>query len=204
MLITEISERDFRKLDLTLWKKTWVTNENGTRSLRWLEISANKELDDNIKCMIESGYEEDEKNISLPITLCVHVNNYIKEDREDYRGGGYFDKYLNMYSGESTYYMWVGIKHLYSNRDYYYDKEYPEFRVRKKETEAIYRIHLEPRPFVLKHKKEIVETNQPNSWIEIRYDWVDGEWVETGNRYLIKKNEGSTSYTPICKNDKIG
>ena len=197
MLITEISEQDFRKINLKLWKKTWITTQSG-KKLGWVEISANSELDSTIQYLLDQGYETDAQNLKLPITLCIHVNNYNKEDREDYYGGGYFDKYLNMYTSESTYYMWVGIKHLYSNRDYYFDKEDPICRVRKKETFVIYRIHLEPRPFVLRHRKEIISKSEDGrEWIEINYDLIEGEWKEV-SRARVKRGEQSTIYEP-CK-----
>lgn len=207
MLITEISENDFRKLDLIVYKKEWRiaghAGPNGsgyteqTRLLCWIPHKINDLLDEEINYVLDGGYEYGQEELQIPVTIAIHVNNYNQEDREHPMGGGYWDKYMNMYSGETTYYIAWGIKHLYSTRDYYEDHE-DYWRVKKKETEVIYRVHLNKREFELKHKTETLQEVSPNIKIVGNYDKINGEWV-LRNKTKITKNKGNTIYEPISE-----
>lgn len=203
MLITEISEKDFRKLDIIGWKHERVYEKENSRicHFEWRPYHLNDLLDKEIQSWIDDGYEDDELRLKKPVTLAIHVNNDNKADREHPQGGGYFDKYMNMYSHEATFEFGFGFDHIYSSRDYYYGKgDY--WRVKRKETEVIYRIHLEPRNFVLKHKKVVEFYIDDNSYVEVRYERknADDEWKECG-RSIISRNGQMTSITPVDSNN---
>lgn len=216
-LITEISENDFRKLNLTVWKKEWVTeacdSPNGgytVKKLQWKEYKINDLLDNEIKITLQRGYESDRYELSQPVTIAIHENNDNKRDREHIYGGGYYDKYMNQYSGETTYYILWGIKHLYSTRDYY--EAHDDYcKIKKKETRVIYRVHLNPRQFVLKHKTEKLDwpydflpeeisSDYSSICLSISYDLQeDGSWKEVSRCCEIKYGF-STCIIPVDKN----
>lgn len=152
--ITEISEEDFRKLNLKGYKREYdrPVNEK-TRNISsfvWKEVDLNEELDENIKFWIDNGYESDYEDLQQPVTIAIHIEN--GPNPKNY----YFDKFMNRYSGSKTYELAMGLKHIYSTRDYFEAKK-DYWRVLKRETKAIYRIHLDPehlKRFKLKHIKE--------------------------------------------------
>lgn len=216
-LITEISENDFRKLNLSVWKKEWVTKGyddpvggHTSRTLKWVKYSVNDLLDKEIEITLNSGYPSDQYELSLPVTIAIHENNDNKEDREHPYGGGYYDKFMNQYLGETTYYILWGIEHLYSNRDYYYVKN-DYCRIRKKETRVIYRVHLNPRPFTLKHNTiqnvwpydfipEGASKDYKNISLDINYDLQDdGSWKEV-SRVCNIRYERSSHIIPVDEN----
>ena len=202
-LITEISENDFRKLDLTVWEHDWQCYDSG-RKLIWKPRKLNDILDEQIKYECESGYEENLLNLSIPITIAVHVNNVNPETAaspETQISYGYWDKFMNRFTPESTYEIGLGIKHLYSTRDYYEAHE-DYWRVNKKETKVIYRVHLNKRNFTLKHKQVVLGVIDKNTAIYGNYDLVDGEWV-LRNKTKIIRNEHSTIYEPYEDNKEV-
>lgn len=180
-MITEIREEDFRKLRIKVKRYNRYRRDYGV-------ISINKVLDEQIKMLLDSGFPEDFRDLQTPVTIAI-----CKSGRS----------YMDM----KTYQMCWGIKHLYSTRDYYETKTDDHWRVRKDETDIVYRVHLKDRSdkFVLKHKTEIInETNNPRKWIEVYYtlDEKTNTFVEE-SRVKVTKNEfGATTYTPI-KNKRI-
>lgn len=199
--ITEISEEDFRKLDLVAYEQVWVSNPDGSKSIIWKKVSLNEILDRNIEYWLERGYETDKYDLTLPVTVAIHVEN--GPEPSDY----YFDKYMNHYSMPATYEFAMGIPHIYTTRDYYMMKgDY--WRVKKNETKALYRIHLDEKHldrFVLKHKSEIhllhdTDLNVYNHYIERNYDldeeseeesWILKSIVE------VKQGRNFSTHTPI-------
>lgn len=202
--ITEISEEDFRKLDLKGFRNVRKYDEHkNAYHFEWESVSLNDVLDQNIKFLLMGGWESDLEKLNCPVTVAIHVCN--GPDPDDY----YLDKFMNRFSGARTYQFGLGIKHLYSTRDYFEDKE-DYWRVLKRETKAIYRIHLDKmyaERFKLKHKvvtepwpyseKEV----KPGAELQIRLDLDEksGQWIETS---LVKVvyNGNSKSYTPVDKN----
>lgn len=200
-IITEINEEDFRKLDLSVARNERIDNPDGKSfSYKMAECKVNDILDDVIGKLIESGYEEDLRYLSVPVTIAIH---------ED--GGYYLDKYMNRFTGAQTYQLGIGIDHLYSTRDYYECRE-DYWRVRKDETKVIYRIKLSPAhidKFVLKHKKEVkdwpydelpdsVSPDYEDAKLEIHYDLIGDEFVEVG-RTAVFKFPGLSDVIPVDK-----
>jgi len=189
-LITEISESDFRKLGLKLRK-------GGAFGREVTYEDANDLIDAEIEACLNSGYPSDIDRLKTPLTIAVAKDGEI-----------WWDKFMNSFSPASGYYFAVGIKHLYSTRDYYEDHE-DYWRVKKDETEVIYRIHLDPKwaeSFVLKHKTErqpwpYGDNKKGDTFLDIHYglDTKTGEWKERF-REKVKFNEKSTFYTPVDEN----
>lgn len=187
-IITEISEEDFRKLDLKVKRHERVEETIDGRKVNrfiYTEKSLNDILDENLEYLIESGYEDDYENLLTPVTIAIH-----EPGNNDYEES-YLDKFMNGFTGMQTYQLGFGIKHLYSTRDYYECRD-DYWRVRKDETKVIYRIKLSDKwinRFILKHKKIISEWNEDilpdgispdykEAEVRTFYDLVDGEWVE--------------------------
>jgi len=187
--ITEISQEDFERLGLKGYQQVKIFDkETGTGRYEWKEIDLNKQLEEEIQALFCSGTEQSLEFLKCPITVAIHVANGPKPD--DF----YLDKYMDMYSGPTTFEFGVGIKHLYSTRDYFEDKE-DYWRVPKRETKAIYRIHVREiwvKHFKLRHKTEIIPyaaDKDTTVEIHIHYD-LDEEndkWVET-YRSKVTKN----------------
>lgn len=209
--ITEISEEDFLKLNLKGYQQVWEEriNENGlcSRVLVWNEVDLNQLLRENIEYWINQGYESDYIDLQYPVTVAIHKGN------EPMPTDFYLDKFMNRFTGATTYQIGMGIKHLYSTRDYFEAKE-DYWRVAKKETKAIYRIHLHPyhlKCFKLKHKKVISkvfddETPQNQHYVEDHYDLVEAtdiepeHWELTG-RTEVRKTEYGSTYSPYKEDD---
>ena len=121
--ITEISESDFRKLNIKVWYM-----ENHEK--RYENI--NDMLDEALDIIKGSEFDTDKESLKYPITLAIHIDD-----------GFYLDKILNMYTGPQSFQIGFGIKHIYVTRDYYEVRDRKDYwRVKKNETKAIYRIHL--------------------------------------------------------------
>lgn len=192
LFITEISEEDFRKLNLKAYNRSWVKKEDGTKQLEWLEVDLNKELDENIAYWKGQGYESDLEDLKQPVTIAIHVKN--GPNPEDF----YLDKYMNRYTGAQTYQFAMGIRHLYSTRDYFETKGEDYWKVAKKETKAIYRIHLDEKhvkSFKLKHKTIISLRFSENHWVEDNYALENDEWV-LKSRVEVEKTPYMTNYKP--------
>ena len=187
LLITEISEEDFRKLDITVYRQEKVYKDNSWH-LEFVPKKINDILDENIEYWIESGYEEDLEDLKQPVTVAIHVAN--GPDPHDY----YFDKFMNMYSYPGTYEIGMGIRHIYLTRDYAEDHD-DYWKVKKDETKVIYRVHLDEKwlkKFVLKHKieKEVIDSEH---WIEREYnfDKKTGKWTLSFAYKCEKYGEGT-------------
>ena len=158
-IITDISEEDFRKLDLVGYRLTKVKDPL-TNSTSYVQkrVSLNEELDNNIRYLLDEGTEEGKDALTLPITIAIHNDN--DKDEHDETMFGYFDKFMNRFSPPKTFEIGIGIKHLYSTRDYYEDRE-DYWRVNKRATKRIYRITLDPKwwkAFVVKVRKRLIKS----------------------------------------------
>lgn len=208
--ITEISEEDFRKLNLKGYrvKKEFVEGPcPGAKSKEgsWVylneEVDLNEELDENIKYWLELGYQSNFEDLKQPVTVAIHTEN--GSEPKDF----YFDKFMNQFSGPKTYEMAIGLRHIYSTRDYFESKE-DYWRVLKRETKAIYRIHLDVKHlknFKLKHKTEWVYVfcDQKENFehrIEKNYDLDEttGEWI-LKSIVEVHVNPDSSNYVPISE-----
>lgn len=182
-IITEISEEDFRKLDLKVMRNEREEVDERTHRFVMKEVSLNEIIDRQIRATIENGYESDLRDLQIPLTIAIHEPD-----------GYYLDKYMNRFTGSQTYQIGWGIAHLYSTRDYYEAHE-DYWRVRKDETKVIYRIKLADHwaeEFVLKHRTETIDwpynelpdTISPDyiaALLCINYDLQEnGSWKEIG------------------------
>ena len=80
--ITEISEEDFRKLNLKGYEQTYIDihshdehSECVSQKLGWKEVDLNTVLDENIAYWMEQGYEKDFEDLKFPVTIAIHTNN---------------------------------------------------------------------------------------------------------------------------------
>ncbi len=163
-IITEISEEDFRKLDLKVKVHRRLIDERNS-NIEWFEESLNDVLQENIDACLKAGYEEDYANLRLPVTIAIH---------ED--GGYYLDKFMNRFTGAQTFQFAMGIEKLYSTRDYY-EMHGDYWKVRKDETKVIYRVKLSPKwldKFVLKYKTEKIDWPYNELPEGVSPDYVEG------------------------------
>ena len=118
---------------------------------------------------------------------------------------------MNCFSCPGTYEIGFGIRHLYTTRDYFESRE-DYWRVPKKETKAIYRIHLDEKwanMFVLKHKTETEPWPYARDDAEPDDEWYlektfaleeeTGEWKIIGYTLVIKSKH-RTLYIPVDEN----
>lgn len=110
--ITEISENDFRKLDLSGYKCREDIFSNEKKPIYY---ELNKVLDEYIEFVKTADDKYDQEALKRPVTICVFE--------------------------DETFYATWGIKHLYSTRDYFISEE-GFFKAKKKEIKSLYRIHL--------------------------------------------------------------
>lgn len=226
--ITEISEEDFRKLNLKAYNIENVQKKGGYTRLEPVEVSLNKELDENIAYAIEMADEEGLEWLTYPVTVAIHTDPS-KEEVEEYARThpfflksdvkrhfvleySYLDKFMNRFKGSSTYELGMGIRHVYTTRRYFESKQ-DYWRVRKDETKALYRIKLSKKwldKFVLKHKTEKFEypysfypkgfENVDEAHLEISYELEkDGTWKEV-SRIACLKCGSLYTYVRIDKN----
>lgn len=190
-LIKDISEKELRDLDIKVYRHERVQIDENTTTFKMVEHSLNDILDLNIKFCLEAGWESNKKELEMPVYIAIH-----EENNDSY--SGYLDKFMNRYTGLQTFQIGFGIRHLYSTRDYYEDHD-DYWRVAKKETAVIYRVHLEPREFVLKHKKVIENRISDFEYIETTYDLNEqGQWVKAFSNRIIKEKY-YTQILPIKK-----
>lgn len=203
-IVTEISEEDFRKLNLV--GRTRKIDRT-LHKMVTTEVNLNDVLDREIQFLLETGTGEAYKNLSLPVTIAIHepcpqsfynkmraaMPKNTEEEVKEYCESVYmyFDKFMDRFTGPATFEVGIGIKHLYSTRDYYEDRD-DYWRVSKKDTKVIYRINLSEEwlaKFELKHKTEIIDwpynelpDNVSPDFIKAElhttYRKVNGEWVE--------------------------
>lgn len=198
LFVTEISESDFRKLNILAYERD---------RYGWKEVKLNEVLDENLKCMLKQGYKDDLEAFSCPFTFAIHKAN--AEDPDDF----YLDKFMNQFSGPRTYQIGIGIKHLYSTRDYYEAHE-DYWKVFKRETKAIYRVHLDKKwakMFVLKHDTKKMPWNSVYDsgsdsenwelWISYDLDEENDKWVERSRYKVIHDPKyGSHFHIPVDEN----
>jgi len=226
-IITEISEEDFRKLDLKVYKTERIETEVGHR-FELIEKNINDILDKEIEICLNGGTEKDLADLKCPVTIAIHEEpceeDYEKAHKDfthmapdvldDYvrRLFVYLDKYMNCYTGAQTFQIGWGIEHLYSTRDYYECHD-DYWRVRKAETKVIYRVKLSNewlKKFVLKHRDEVIEWpydfvpegvsgGYEKAYLIKKFDLVDGSWKETF-RYGLFKYKNSEHHIPVDEN----
>ena len=203
--ITEISEEDFRKLNLKGYEYVWQEeDENKPIKARrgvWKEVDLNTVLDETIEFWMESGYERDFEDLKFPVTIAIHTNN--GPSPTNY----YFDMYMNKLSGPKTYEIAMGLRHIYSTRDYFESKD-DYWRVLKRETKAIYRVYLDVKylkEFKYKHKTEIsyIFNDQKSDFthhIERNYDLnaETNEW-ELNSIVEVRIWNDTSNYIPITE-----
>lgn len=207
--ITEISEEDFRKLNLVGYKQVLIEEESAIPGKRlchyeWKEVKMNDVLTENIEFLMDFGYDHNLEELKCPFTLAIHKEN--GPDPRNY----YWDKFMNRFCGPQTYQEGIGIKHLYVTRDYFEDKK-DYWRVFKRETKAIYRIHVDQKwidKFVVRHKivekpwNEVYDGDESSkNWLVCFYYDLDektGEWKE-GGRAKVIRGEHNCIHTPINK-----
>ena len=155
--ITEISESDFRKLNLIGYRNTRVDADEKSYKMEMMPIELNKILDQSIEFCKEEGFttvaialhteptEEDiEKEMKFFTFDKEHGRrNFTREEAFKLAlfSCSYLDKFMNRLSGHQTFQIGCGITHLYSTRDYWEIRD-DYWRVKKSETKAIYLIHL--------------------------------------------------------------
>ena len=110
--ITEISEEDFRKLNLSGYKCREDIFSNVKKPIYY---ELNKVLDEYIKFVKATSNKDNQEALKRPVTICV-------------------------FKDETFSAIW-GIRHLYSTRDYFVSEE-DFFKAKKKEIKSLYRIHL--------------------------------------------------------------
>ena len=219
-LICIISEEDFRKLNL----KGYMSTHDGIK-----EVNINDKLDREIKAVIADGYEDEASWLTTPVTIAIHEEPCQKdydEVRDTYKLISeskvldivrhrfmYLDKYMNRF-GATSFYIGLGISHLYSSRDYYECHD-DYWKVRKAETKVIYRVKLSDiwkNSFVVKHKTvkedwkfntlpEGVSPNFDDAKLCTEYDRVDDDFVTKG-RYGKFRYGRMTMIVAVDENGK--
>ena len=206
-LITDISEEDFKKLNLTVFEQERVDYPDGSHKFELVPKELNKIFDNEIMAMVSSGRQDDLDNLNLPITIAIHEDNekLIQGQNKSAWLTGYWDKFMNRFSGVQTYQLGIGIKHLYSTRDYYEAHE-DYWRVRKDETKVIYRIKVSKEhidSFKLKFRdvrSNEVEYDKGEYHIKecvvTHYSIDDNGEEHLLGRTLVRDNGFSVSYLP--------
>ena len=152
--VTEISEEDFKKLNLVGYDHKRVEYDTYNK-IEFVPKFLNEVIDENKNFCKENGWstiaiaihtepteEEIQKaleNVNPMLKTTVDKNKVAKEFA--LINNSYCDKWLNR-QGSSTYVIGCGIEHLYSTRDYWEIKN-DYWKVKKRETKAIYIVHLE-------------------------------------------------------------
>lgn len=155
--ITEISLEDFKRLNLVGYRNTRVEVDEKSYRMEMLPLNLNDLVEENLEFCKENNYHT--------IAVAIHTDpaeedivrnmNYYTFDQNGRRqynreeayklalfDCSYLDKFMNRFSGHQTFQIGCGIEHIYINRDWYYIKD-DYWQVRKKETKAIYLIHLD-------------------------------------------------------------
>lgn len=170
--ITEISEEDFRSLNLVGYDNERVNNDDGSFSFKFIKKRLNDKLDEYKRYLAETILKD---KVDLPwvMAVCIHIEpakeaideevslleaasarvtsgacvDYAKEAYlQALYNFSYLDKWMDR-SGHTTYEFGIGLDHLYSTRDKWQAKGWIDyFEVRKKDTKAVYIIHLDGKP----------------------------------------------------------
>lgn len=228
-IITEISEEDFRKLNLVGRTRKM---DRTLRKMVTTEVKLNDVLDREIQFLLETGTGKSFKSLALPVTIAIHepypksfynkmraaMPNNTDEEVKDYCESVYmyFDKFMDRLTGPASFEVGIGIKHLYSTRDYYEARD-DYWRVNKKDTKVIYRINLSPEwlsKFELKHKTEIMDwpynvlpdnvtPDFEKAELHITYRKVNDEWVEE-YRSGVFRYDNVTVVTGVTEDNENG
>ena len=111
MFITEISEEDFRKLDL----RAFVVDSVVPDAVQ--EVKINNVLEHNI----DFFKNHNPNALLVPVTIAIFNECSV---------------------GENSFKIAIGIRHIYSTRDYYTSGKDGSWKVKKRYLKAIYRVHL--------------------------------------------------------------
>lgn len=200
--ITEISEKDFRKLNLIGYKNTRVEVDEHSYRMEMLPVELNKEIDE-----YKEYREKEDKNTREPyydiLYIAIHtdpteedIEDEMKTFTLDEKTGGrrnltreeafksalfnasYLDKWMNQFTGHQTFQIGYNIGHLYSTRDYFECRE-GYWKVKKSETKAIYKVHLD---------FKYLEDNKYNigDSVQINLDMVNDEFKKYDGIYIVK------------------
>ena len=173
--ITEISEEDFKRLHLVGYDNERVDNGDGSFSFKFLRKSLNDKLEEYKKYLAETILK-DKVDLPWVMAVCIHIEpteeeiakerkllqNIIANPNHPRHGDivdyskeaylqalynfSYYDKWMDR-MGHTTYEFGIGLDHLYSTRDKWQAKGWIDyFEVRKKDTKAVYIVHLEGKP----------------------------------------------------------
>ena len=201
--ITEISEADFRKLNLIGYRNTRVEVDEHSYRMEMMPIELNKEIDEHKKYCESEGKDTLEPYYDI-VYVALHTDpteEDIEEEMQtftyDPKNGGrrnltheeafksvlfnasYLDKFMNRFTGHQTFQMGYNISHLYSTRDYYECGD-DYWRVKKIETRAIYKVHLDFS--YLKDNKYNVGDS-----VQINLDKVNDEFKKYDGIYIVEK-----------------
>ena len=170
--ITEISEEDFKSLNLVGYDNERVNNDDGSFSFKFVKKRLNDKLEEYKRYLAETILKD---KVDLPwvMAVCIHIEPtekaineelslletaasrmpsgaYVDYAKEAYLQAlynfSYLDKWMDR-SGHTTYEFGIGLDHLYSTRDKWQARGWIDyFEVRKKDTKAVYIIHLDRKP----------------------------------------------------------
>ena len=147
--ITEISEKDFRKLNLVGYKMIKVPIGENTHRLGWEKVKLNDVLDYEKK-----GFNKYFKKCPKCIVVVIHSDQekaieYEKLWKKEENASGYYVQgdlpegfYFWDRFGSYTYLFSDGIDKLYTKEYKWFDKN-KEFVIDKRDVDAVYLIHLE-------------------------------------------------------------
>lgn len=131
--ITEISETDFRKLDLEAYERRKVKVDGETSRLEWVKVKMNDIIDKEDEIARENKWAEWKS-----IVIGLHEEPGEGEDIGE-SGAYYYDKWLTR---QGQTYIFGGFDEedirLYSVRGYWENNSEGYFRVPKSGTRAVY------------------------------------------------------------------
>ena len=78
-MITNIKEKDFRKLNLKVWQFNIDTRT-------YERVSLNKLLDKEISCHLKEGYMGDKTALEIPVTIAIHKDN----NKKNWQDGSFY------------------------------------------------------------------------------------------------------------------
>lgn len=150
--VTEISLEDFKRLNLIGYKNTRVDIDEHSHRNDMLPYKLNEEIDKELEFCKKEGYTtivvaihneptEDQIQHEMELYNTYHGEMRKNTKEEAFSLALFSASYILRFTGFQTYSLSCGVEHVYSNRDYWYDRN-GEWQVKKKETKAIYLIHL--------------------------------------------------------------
>ena len=163
--VTEISEEDFKKLNLVGYDNEKVELDDKTLMFTFVKKDLTKVLEE-YKAYLAECIQEGTK-LPWTIALCLHTEpteeaiDYNMKTFKNTKTGlpytkeeafnvslydfSYLDKWMDKH-GHTTYEFGIGIDHLYSTRDKWVAHWIDYFEVKKRDTKACYIIHLDGKP----------------------------------------------------------